>query len=107
MAVIIDNRSDISGIGKLGDLGIESPLKALARLKDQAAGLFSGKKKAAAAPAQATPVSADAPAASTAPAYVPTWKDKVAEQWSKPAVKAGVGAVGVLAAYLAWKKWKK
>ena len=106
MAVIIDNRSDISGIGKLG----ESPQQAALRLWEQAKGLVGKKKKPAPV---AAPVSADAPAAPVTPPVPPALtgvaklKANLAEQWAKPAVKAGVGVAGLLAAVLAWKKWKK
>jgi len=101
MAVVIDNRSDISGIGKVSGLGASWDFDIGEKIK----ALYS-KKKASPAVKQVSDETV-APVPPVTPPYVPTWKDKVAEQWSKPAVKAGVGAVGVLAAYLAWKKWKK
>ncbi len=105
MAVIIDNRSDISG------LSAESFKEGAQRIIDQGKSLIGMGKKKPAAPAQASPVP-DAGVTlvqNITPELtgVEKAKAKAKELWAKPAVKAGVGVAGLLAAVLAYKKWKK
>lgn len=103
MAVIIDNRSDISGIGKLGDVGRPS----WGWLEEKLG--LTKKAAAVVGPAQATPVNEQtvAPVPPVAPPYVPTLKDKAVALWAKPVTKGVVGVAGLVGVVLAYKKWKK
>jgi hypothetical protein len=105
MAVIIDNRSDISGIGKVSGLGAGWDFDIGEKIK----ALYTKKKAAVVAPAQATPVNdgTAAPAAPVTPPYVPTLKDKAVALWAMPVTKGVVGVAGLVGAVLAYKKWKK